>query len=141
MKSHCVSEITGMEVECSTVSSGRVLSARSRSWHAPLVTAGCEAREKAQGPVFHPLVTGKGKTGRANQVNSRKLRYPEPWRWDAVPGEQDPPLEGGSGGRSFYAGHVSTTVPEYRERPAPVVSHQCGTWKPRHGPVELTGYR
>jgi hypothetical protein len=49
------------------VNSGRVLSARSRSWHASLVTAGCEAREKAQGPAFHPLVTGKGKTGKGER--------------------------------------------------------------------------
>jgi hypothetical protein len=80
-----VSEITGMEVGYSTVKSGRVLSARSRSWHASLATAGCEAREEARGPVFHPLVTGKGKAGRANKVNSRKLRYPDLRRWDAAP--------------------------------------------------------
>jgi len=85
MRSHCVSEITGMEVECSAVSSERVLNARSRSWHASLATAGCEAWEEAQGPVFHPPVTGKGKTGRANEVNSRKLRYPELRRWDVAP--------------------------------------------------------
>ena len=71
--------------ECSTVSSELVLRTRSRSWHAPLVTAGCEAREKAQGPVFHPLVTGKGKTGRANEVNPCKLRHPELRRWEAAP--------------------------------------------------------
>ena len=60
-----MSEITEMEGrECSTVSSERVLNARPCSWHASLVTAGCEAREEAQGPVFHPLVTGKGKTGK-----------------------------------------------------------------------------
>ena len=43
-----------------------VLDTRPRFWHASLVTAGCEAREKAQGLVFHPSVTGKGKTGRVN---------------------------------------------------------------------------
>jgi hypothetical protein len=61
-----LSEITEMEGRISTVSSERVLNARPRSWHASLVTAGCEAREKAQGPTFHPEVTGKGKTGRVN---------------------------------------------------------------------------
>jgi len=80
-----VSEITGMEAGCSAVSSGRVLDARSRSWHAPLATAGCEAREEARGPAFHPLVTGKGKAGRANKVNSRRLRYPELRKREAGP--------------------------------------------------------
>jgi hypothetical protein len=74
MRSHWLSEITEMEGRISTVSSERVLNACPRSWHASLVTAGCEAREKAQGPVFHPLVTGKGKTGRANDVNLCKPR-------------------------------------------------------------------
>lgn len=67
MRSHWLSEITGMEGRISAVSSERVLNARPRSWHAPLVTVGCEAREKAQGPTFHPEVTGKGKTGRVNK--------------------------------------------------------------------------
>ena len=39
-----------------------------------LVMAGCEAREEAQGPPIHPVVTGKGKAGRANKVNLRKPR-------------------------------------------------------------------
>jgi hypothetical protein len=70
-----LSEVTEVEGrEWSAVSSERVLNARSRSWRALLVTAGCEAREEAQGPVFHPLVTGKGKAGRANMVNPRKPR-------------------------------------------------------------------
>jgi hypothetical protein len=38
--------------------------------HALLVTAGCEAWEEAQGPMLHPLVTGKGKAGRANKGES-----------------------------------------------------------------------
>jgi hypothetical protein len=63
--SHCVSEITEMEGrECSVVSFGRVLNARPCSWHASLATAGCEAREEAQGPLIHPGVTGKGKAGK-----------------------------------------------------------------------------
>ena len=80
------------------VSSGRVLDARPRAWHASLVTAGCEAREEVLGPVFHPSVTGEGKTGRANDVNSRKPRYPELRKMGCNSGEQDPPLGGGSGG-------------------------------------------
>jgi hypothetical protein len=74
MRSHWLSEITEMEGRVSIVSSERVLNARSRSWHASLVTAGREAREEAQGPMLHPLVTGKGKTGRANKVNPCKPR-------------------------------------------------------------------
>jgi hypothetical protein len=67
MRSHWESEITEVEGRvCSMVSSERVLNARSRSWHASLVTAGCEAREEAQGPMCHPEVTGKGKAGRVN---------------------------------------------------------------------------
>jgi hypothetical protein len=62
-----------------------VLNARSRSWHASLATAGCEAREEAQGPVFHPLATGKGKAGRANDVNLCKPRYREHRRWVVAP--------------------------------------------------------
>jgi hypothetical protein len=86
MRSHCLSELTELEGRLwSTVSSGRVLNARPRSWHASLVTAGCEAREKAQGQVFHPPVTGKGKTGRANYVNPRKPRYREPRTVEAAP--------------------------------------------------------
>jgi hypothetical protein len=34
------------------------------------VIAGYEAREKAQGPVFHPGATGEGKTGRACDARS-----------------------------------------------------------------------
>ena len=67
MRSHCLSEITEIKGRIIDGYSGRVLSARSRSWHASLATAGCEAREKAQGPVFHPLVTGKGKTGKGER--------------------------------------------------------------------------
>jgi len=74
MRSHWLSEITEMEGRISTVSSERVLNARPRSWHASLVTAGCEAWEKAQGPMFHPEVTGKGKAGRVNVVNLCKPR-------------------------------------------------------------------
>ena len=75
VRSHCVSEITELEGRVwSTVSSERVLNARPRSWHAWLATAGCEAREEAQGPTIHPKVTGKGKIGRANMVNLRKPR-------------------------------------------------------------------
>jgi hypothetical protein len=88
MRSHWLSEITEMEGRVSTVSSERVLNARSRSWHASLVTAGCEAREEAQGLVFHPSVTGKGKTGRANSVNPRKPRYPNLRRWKVAPGNR-----------------------------------------------------
>jgi len=96
-----VSEVTEMEGrECSTVSSERVLNARSRSWHASLATAGCEAREEAQGPVFYPLVTGKGKAGRANMVNPRKPRERKPREMECGTEEQGPPLGGGSGGRS-----------------------------------------
>lgn len=84
MTSHCESELTELEGRrCLTVSSGRVLNARPRSWHASLATVGCEAREEAQGQVFHPPVTGKGKTGRANKVNPRKPRYPEPRKVEA----------------------------------------------------------
>jgi hypothetical protein len=36
---------------------------------ASLVTAGCEALRKAQGPPFHPGATGEGKTGRVKNVN------------------------------------------------------------------------
>jgi hypothetical protein len=85
--------------EGSTVSSERVLNARSRSWHASLATVRCEAREEAQGPVFHPLVTGKGKTGRVNMVNPRKPRQRRPREMEATPGK-GPPLGGGRGGRS-----------------------------------------
>jgi len=56
------------------VSSGRVLDACPRAWHASLVTAGCEARVEAQGLVFHLPVTGERKTGRANMVNLRMPR-------------------------------------------------------------------
>jgi len=115
-----VSEITGMEgQECSTVSSERVLNARPRSWHASLVTAGCEAREEAQGPTIHPEVTGKGKAGRVNNVNLRKPRYPELREMEAPPENRTRPLKRGSGGWSFYAGHESTTVPGYRRHPTP----------------------
>ena len=75
--------------ECSTVSSERVLNARPRSWNASLATAGCEAREEAQGPLLHPEVTGKGKTGRANVVNLCKPRYPELREMERCTGEQD----------------------------------------------------
>ncbi len=47
---------------------GRGLPAALR---ASLVTAGSEARRKAQGFLFHPGATGKGKTGRVNCVNLR----------------------------------------------------------------------
>jgi hypothetical protein len=77
-----------MEGRLSTVSSERVLNARSRSWHASLVTAGYGAREKAQGLVFHPSATGKGKTGRANRVNLCRPRYPKLRRWKMVPGNR-----------------------------------------------------
>lgn len=81
-----MSELTELEGRLwSTVNSGRVLNACPRSWHASLATAGCEAREKAQGLVFHPPVTGKGKTGRANHVNPRKPRYREPRTMEAAP--------------------------------------------------------
>jgi hypothetical protein len=33
--------------------------------------AGFEARGNAEGPLFHPGVTGKGQTGRVNCVNLR----------------------------------------------------------------------
>ena len=37
-----------------------------RPRRASLVTAGCEARGKAEGLLFHPGVTGEGKAGRVN---------------------------------------------------------------------------
>ena len=74
MRSHCLSQLTELEGRKSTVSCEGVLNARPRSWHASLGTVVCEAREEAQGLVAHPLVTGKGKTGRANYVNPCKPR-------------------------------------------------------------------
>ncbi len=79
--------------ECSTVSSERVLNARPRSWHASLATAGCEAREKAQGPMLHPSATGKGKAGRANEREPPQASLPRPSGDGSPTGEQDPPLE------------------------------------------------
>lgn len=109
-----------------------MLNARPRSWHASLATVGCEAREKAQGPMLHPSVTGKGKAGRANEREPPQASLPRTSGDGSSTEEQDPPLGGGSGGRSFDVGHESTTVPGYRRRPTPAASHQCGTWKPRH---------
>ena len=59
-----MSEITEWEGRLSTVSFKRVLNACPHSWHASLATAGCEAREKAQGRMLHPSVAGKGKIGK-----------------------------------------------------------------------------
>ena len=53
------------------VAPGLCLMAWPRPWRASLVTAGCEARGKAEGLPFHPGVTGKGQTGRVNCVNLR----------------------------------------------------------------------
>jgi hypothetical protein len=94
-----------------------VLNARPCSWHALLVTAGCEAREEAQGPTLHPSVTGKGKTGRAKDLNLCKPRKPYLRKMERNSEGQDPPLEGGSDGRSQDVGHESTTVPGYEETP------------------------
>ena len=43
---------------------------------------GAELREEAQGPPFHPGVTGKGKTGRVNVSEPSMMpRYVDPLRW------------------------------------------------------------
>jgi hypothetical protein len=45
---------------------------------------GAELREEAQGPLFHPGVTGKGKAGRVNVSEpSMMSRYVGLLRWDA----------------------------------------------------------
>lgn len=51
--------------------SGLVLKGLSPPRRASLVTAGSEARRKAQELPFHLGVTGVGKTGRVNCVNLR----------------------------------------------------------------------
>lgn len=127
-----------MEGRLSTVISERVLNARSRSWHASLATAGCEAREKAQGPMRHPEVTGKGKTGRVNKREPPQASLPRTSADGGGTEEQGSPLGDGSGSQSFDAGYVSTTAPGYRRHPTPAETQQCGTWKPCQGPVEQT---
>src|SRR5438309_9672130 len=93
MRSHWLSEITEMEGRISTVNSERVLNARPRSWHASLVTAGCGAREEAQGPTCHPEVTGKGKTGRVNEREPLQASLARASADGSVTEEQGPPLK------------------------------------------------
>jgi hypothetical protein len=52
----------------------------SRPWCASRVTAGCEARGKAQGFPCRPGATGDGKAGRANDHESSLMsRYGTSW--------------------------------------------------------------
>jgi hypothetical protein len=94
-----------------------VLNTRPCSWHALLATTGCEAQEEAQGTTRHPSVTGKGKAGRAKDLNLCKPRKPYLRKMECDSEGQDPPLGGGSDGRSEDVGHESTTVPGYEETP------------------------
>jgi len=123
------------------VNSGRVLNACSRSWHASLVTAGCEAREEAQGPMCHPEVTGKGKTGRVNVGEPLEASLDETSGDGSSTEEQGPPLRRGSGGWSSQAGHVSTTTPGSEEAPDTGCDYSVRNMKPRSGPAELTSRR
>jgi hypothetical protein len=112
-------------------------------WRAWLVTAGCEAQGKAQGRPFRPGVTGEGKAGRVNDAESLLMprQSDSPGRMEAtgVVGAGRWKAAGGDRGRPD--GRGNTVAPGVKRTPDPAVSHACGTWKPRQGPVGLPGRR
>ena len=97
--------------------------------------AGCEARGKAEGPLFRPGVTGKGQTGRAKDLNlhgclvMHEPRLTVVWR-----GVGAGRCEAAGADRGFFVGRVSTAALGIQEAPSPVVSRTRGTWEPRWGP-------
>jgi hypothetical protein len=101
--------------------------------------AGCEARGKAEGPLFRPGVTGKGQTGRVNCLNLRRCFVMHEPRstacWRGVGASR---CEAAGADRGFFVGRASTAAPEIQEAPSPVASRACGTWEPRWGPDAAT---
>ena len=81
--------------------------------HALPVTAGCEARGKAQGRPFHPGATGEGKAERANEAEPSLMPRKGQPRMDGccsgVQGHRR--CDAAGGGRVVVPGRVGTAVP------------------------------
>jgi hypothetical protein len=115
----------------------------SPPWRAWLVTAGCEAQGKARGRPFRPGVTGEGKAGRVNDPESllmpRQSDIPGRMEGTGVVGARRWKAAGGDRGRTD--GRGNTVAPGVKRTPDPAVSHACGTWEPRQGPLAPPGRR
>jgi hypothetical protein len=85
-----------------------------------------------QGPQVRGMA-GNGMTTRESLMMPRQRNFPGR---DAVPGRQGQcRCDAAGGGRGVFAAVWTPPSPGYRGRPSPAVSHACGTWKPRQGPV------
>jgi hypothetical protein len=121
---------------CRRRSSGRVLTARSRPWRAPPVTAGFEA--SGNGPRS-PGPSGDHRPGadRAGESREPPLMPREEWpcggMWSRGAGTGR--WEAAGAGRARHPVRESTAVPGVEGAPTPVISRRCGTWKPRPGPA------
>jgi hypothetical protein len=86
--------------------------------------------------VFRPRATGKGKTGRVNVseplLMPHHVRASQAGCGSGVQGLAVEKRQVPVGQRT--ADREDTTVPGVKRAPNPVVSHTCGTWKPRQGP-------